>query len=100
MASGFCHSAALTVFSYLHGSVVNNHVLKLDLWVVLGNLLTAAQKETVAKFHDIGFVNGSNLLAAVLGCVIESKLGNSPRFFGGDNLKTLNHSRHRLVFQS
>jgi len=59
----------------LHSSIVNDHVIKFDVWVKLGNFLTRTQEESVAQFHDICFVHSCNLeLGIVITCLTKEKV--------------------------
>jgi len=59
----------------LHSSIVNDHVIKFDVWVKLGNFLTRTQEESVAQFHDICFVHSCNLeLGIVITCLTNEKV--------------------------
>ena len=57
----------------------------LDLRIQFGCFRATFQKQSVRQFHDVCFVHSDHLFTTQLGCVIESKFGNSPRlFFGND----------------
>lgn len=83
----------------LHGCVVNNHLFKLNSWVELCHLFATLQEQTIAKLHDVGFVDGSDLLPVVLDGVVERELGNSQRLGLSDDFEALNDSRYGLVFE-
>ena len=58
----------------LHAGVVNDHVLGLDHWVLLGDFSESSEEETVTLFHDVGLVDAGDLLSAVSEGVVESEL--------------------------
>lgn len=104
----------------LHSCVVNNHLLEFNTWiqfrdlnskilrlelaivtqVISTNYLFAApQEQTIAEFHNVGFVNASNLLAIIFGGIVEGKFGNAQRFFSGNNFQTLYNTVNRFMLQ-
>lgn len=48
------------------------------------------------SLHDVGFVDGGDLVSPLLGGVIEGELGNAPRLLSGDDLQTFDHACHTL----
>lgn len=61
----------------MHGCIVDNHFFKLDSRIELCHLLAALQEQAVAELHDVGFVDGGDLLPVVLDGVVERELGDS-----------------------
>ena len=51
----------------------------------------------INDLHNVSLVNSSNSFTIVSGGIIKSEFGNSKRVGSGDNLKTLNYTRHTLV---
>lgn len=47
-----------------------------NLYVVI-YLFTASQEQSIAKFHDVGFVNAGHLLAVIFGGIVEGKFSNT-----------------------
>ncbi len=47
--------------SNLHGGVVHDHGVELDVGVEGRDLLARPQEKAVPKFHDVGLVDGSYL---------------------------------------
>ena len=58
----------------LHAGVVDDVLAVINLGKSFGHFAGAAQKEAVGQLHDVGFVDGVNLFAAVLAGVFEGKL--------------------------
>lgn len=83
----------------LHGCVVNDHFFEFDSRVELCHLFAASQEQTIAKLHDVGFVDGSHLLPVVLDGVVEREFGNSQRLGLSDHFQTLDDSGHGLVLE-
>jgi len=84
----------------LHGSVVNDHVVALQLGVVLGQAVEGAAEETVGQLHDVGLVDAGDLLTVVRQGEAEGELGNAFRLGTGDNLERLDDAGHALVLQA
>src|SRR5579883_325819 len=76
----------------LHRGIIHDELLVLDLRKFGGCFAATAQKQTVGQLHDVGFVDGGNLLALVLARVGEGVAGNAlgggPRnhFQAGDDI--------------
>lgn len=77
---------------YLHASVVDDHVLELDVGVQLRDFGAASKEKTVSEFHDVGFMDGGDLLAVVFRRVIESELRDTTRFLLSHNLQAFDHT--------
>ena len=58
----------------LHASVVNDHVLGLDHWVLLGDFSESSEEETVTFLHDVGLVDAGDLLSTMSESVVEGEL--------------------------
>lgn len=84
----------------LHCCIVNNHFFELDSWVELCHLFAAFQEQAVAELHDVGFVDGSDLLSVVLNGVVKRELCDSQRLGLGDNFEALNDSGNGFVLES
>lgn len=48
------------------------------------------------SLHDVGLVNGNDLVSPLFGGIIEGELGNAPRLLSGDDLQTFDHTCHTL----
>lgn len=94
------HVELLWLRDKLHASVVNDHGLKLDLWVLLGDVLAGAEEKSVSKLHDVGLVHSGDLLSSSLSGVVKSELGNTLSFSSRGNLEALNDTRNKLVLQA
>lgn len=84
----------------LHGGVVDNHLLELDSWIKFSHLFAASQEQSIAQLHDVGLVNGGDLLAVVLGGVVEGELCDSQRLGLGDDFEALDDTGNCLVLES
>ena len=84
----------------LHAGVVDDVLAVEDLGKPLGHLARAAQKQPVGELHDVGLVDGVNLLAAVLARVLEGELGDARRALFGDHLDALDHAGNDFVLQA
>lgn len=84
----------------LHGGVVDNHVVGLDAWELLTDLLDGVAEETVGKLHDVGLVNAGNLLAVVGQGEGEGELGNALGLGAGDDLEGLDDAVDGLVLKA
>ena len=60
----------------------------------------AAQKQAIRELHDIGLVDGVNLLALVLAGVLESETRNASGRFLGDDLQALDHAGDNFVLDA
>ena len=56
----------LRVDNNLHTGVVDNQFLVLDIGILFGDGAHGFKEQAIAELHDIGFVDGVNLLAAEL----------------------------------
>lgn len=84
----------------LHRSVIDNHVGVLNLRVVLTDLFNSGTEKTVSQLHNVGLVNGSDLLTVVLQSKVIGKASNALRLVLGDDLEGLNNTGDGLVFQT
>lgn len=84
----------------LHRGVVDNHVVGLELGVVLGEAVEGAAEEAVGELHDVGLVDAGNLLAVVGEGEAEGKLGNALRLGAGDDLERLDDAGDALVLEA
>ena len=71
------HIELVRLADQLHGAIVDNDVIVLDLGVALGDFGTHRTEETVGLFHDVRLVDARHLLAAPLGRVLEGVLGDA-----------------------
>lgn len=84
----------------LHGGVVDNHVAVLDLGVLSGDLLTGVSEKTIGKLHNVGLVDGGDLLSVVLESKVKGESSNSLGLSLGDDLDGLNNTGDRRVLQT
>lgn len=72
----------------LHGSVVNNHGVELNIRIlVLGDLSGDLEEESVSHFLDVSLVDSSDLLSSVLFGELERESGDLLAFLAGNNLE-------------
>lgn len=76
----------------LHASVVDDHRLELDLRVAFGDLQAGSEEQTVSQLHNVGLVNGCDLLSTMFRGKVKGKLGDSFALFAGRNLQTFDDS--------
>merc|ERR1719317_349657 len=50
----------------LHTTVVDDHLLVLNVWVILGHSLAHLQEQAVSHLHDVCFVNQCNFSSLVI----------------------------------
>ena len=84
----------------LHGGVVDDHVVALELGVVLGQAVEGAAEETVGQLHDVGLVDAGDLLAVVGKGEDEGELGDALRLGARDDLERLDDAGHALVLET
>lgn len=84
----------------LHGGVIDNHVVGLELREILGESVEGTTEETVGQLHDVGLVDAGNLLAVVGEGEAEGELGNALRLGAGDDLERLDDAGHALVLET
>lgn len=84
----------------LHRGVVNDHVVALELRIILGEPIEGAAEETIGKLHDVGLVDAGDLLAAVNERKLEGEFGDALRLGTGDDLEGLNDARYALMLET
>ena len=84
----------------LHGGVIDDHVVGLELGEVLGQSVEGATEKTVGQLHDVGLVDAGDLLAVVGEREAEGELGNALRLGAGDDLERLNDAGHALMLET
>ena len=88
------------IHDQLHAGVVDDVLAVKNLGESLGNLARAAQKQAVGELHDVGLVDGVNLLAAVLARVVKGEFGDAGGTFFGDDLDAFNDAGNDFVLQA
>ena len=84
------HVVQLGLLDELHAHVVDDAVLELDPALVLGGDGPAAlEEEPVGQLHDVGLVDGRDLVPAVGDRVLEGVPGDPLRRLAGDDLDAL-----------
>ena len=84
----------------LHGGVIDDHVVALELGEVLGEAVEGAAEETIGELHDVGLVNAGNLLALVGKGELEGELGDALGLGAGDDLERLDDAIDGLVLEA
>ena len=86
----------------LHGGVVDNHVVKLDsrAGVLLGDLATGVEEETISQLHDVGLVDAGDLLSVVAESKVKGETRNALRLGAGDDLERLDNAGVGLVLET
>jgi len=77
----------------------NDHFLVLDVFVALGDGAQRLQEQTVTQLHNVGFVNGVNLLAAATLGVFKSEAGDSGGSAFGDNFQAFDDAGNDFVLE-
>ena len=84
----------------LHGGVIDDHVVALELGEVLGEAVEGAAEETIGELHDVGLVDAGNLLALVGKGELEGELGDALGLGAGDDLERLDDAIDGLVLEA
>jgi hypothetical protein len=102
----------------LHAGVVDDHLLIADGGVFLSHHSAASKELSIRKLpisrwsvwaqirgqreivHDVGLVDGGDLLSPVLDGILEGEAGNTKRSRAGDDFQTLYNTRSYHVLQA
>lgn len=101
--------------TYLHSSVINDHVVEANTSVRTSYSLGGVQEKAITKFpvwrwawigqlrcwsnlHDVGFVHASDFLSSILDSKVKGKFSNSFRLELCHHFERLHYSRIRLPF--
>lgn len=84
----------------LHRGVIDNHVVRLESWILLGDLLERVAEETISKLHNVRLMDTSDLLAVVGEGKGKGKLGNALRFRTSDDLEGFDDTRDGLMLET
>src|ERR1019366_1356571 len=88
------------VHHQLHAGVVDDVLAVGDLGILLGDGSRAAQKQSIGHLHDVGFVDGMDLLAIVLTRILEGETRDASASLLRHDLQALHHSRDDFVFDA
>lgn len=62
---GHVHHLELMRIRYqLHATIIDNHVVVLDIWIVFGHATRRLQEQAVADLHNVGLVDGCHFVAS------------------------------------
>ena len=84
----------------LHAGVVHDVLAVGDLGILLGDVTRAADEQPVRQLHDVGFVDGVDLLAMDPPRVFEGEARDARGSLLGDDLQALHHARHHFVLDA
>jgi hypothetical protein len=79
------HVELLRVQHHLHAGVVDDQFFVFDVFVLLGHRANGPQEQSIAQLHDIGFMDGVNLVAPAFFGVFKGKSCDARRGFLGDD---------------
>src|SRR6185437_11906677 len=88
------------VHDELHAGVVNDVLGVLDVVELFRHFARATQEEPVGELHDVGLVNGMDLLAAVLARVFKGEAGDTGGALLGDDLDGFDHAGDDFMLQA
>src|SRR5581483_1567233 len=94
------HVVLVRVHDQLHAGIVDDVFSVRNLGVFLGYVARAAQEQAVRELHDVGLVDGVNLLALVFTRVFESETRYARGRLLGNNLEAFDHTGHDLMLDS
>src|SRR6266568_167901 len=90
----------IRIHDQLHAGVVDDVFAVEYFRKALGNLAGAAQKQAIGQLHDVGFVDGVDLFAAMLARVFKCEFSDAGRTFFGDDLDAFNDAGDDFMLQS
>lgn len=90
------HLKLMRIRDQLHATVVDDHVVVLNVRVVFGNTTRCLQEQTVRQLHDIGLVHGGDTIASRVLGVLEGVPSDALRILPGDDFHGFDDARNRL----
>jgi hypothetical protein len=84
----------------LHASVVNNHLLELNVWELGSGFSAAIEEKSINQFHDVSLVDSCDLLSTGQVSVFEGVVGNSRSSSLGDDLQRFVNSWVNFVLDT
>ncbi len=84
----------------LHAAVVDDLVVRLDVGIILRDVVEAFEEQAVGELHYVRLVNGGDLFAAVGFGEFEAVSGDARRGFFGDDLDAFDHARDDDVLEA
>ena len=94
------HVVLVRIHHQLHAGVVDDVLAISDLGIFLRDVARAANEQAIRQLHDVGFVDGVNLLAVMLARILKGESGNAGGSFLGDDLQALHHAGHDFVLDA
>ena len=83
----------------MHARIIDNQFVVPDLGKPRRNLAAALQEKAVAHLHDVGFVDGRDLLSPLAPRPFERRPRDTHRRILRDDLEALHHAWNHLVLQ-
>ena len=94
------HVVLVGIHDQLHASVVHDVLAVGDLGILLRDVARAADEQAVRQLHDVGLVDGVNLLAMHAARVLEGEPGDARGSLFGDDLQALDHAGHDFMLDA
>src|ERR1700756_5098727 len=84
----------------LHARIVDDVLTVKYFGKLFRDFAGAAQEKPIRKLHDVGLVDGVDLLPTVFARVLKGEFRNARRTFFRDHLDAFDHARNHLVLQA
>ena len=84
---------------YLHTCVIHNHLFVFDIGIFLRNFTSAADEQTIGKFHNVCLVHSCDLLSIVTLRVIKGKLCHSSGCVSCDDFQGFHNPWDDFMFE-
>src|SRR5579864_2249599 len=94
------HVVLVGIHHQLHAGVVDDVLAIGDLGIFLRDGTGTAKEQTIGELHDVGFVDGMDLLAFVLARIVESETRDAGGGFRGDDLQALDHAGNNFMLDA
>src|SRR5207302_4229329 len=94
------HVVLVGVHHQLHAGIVHDVLAVGNLGILFGDIARAAQEQAVRKLHDVGLVDGVNLLALVLARILERELGDAGGSLFRDDFQALDYAWNHFMLDA
>src|SRR6185437_3400298 len=94
------HVVLVGVHDELHAGVVDDVLAVGDLRKVSGDFPRALEEQAVGHLHDVGLVNGVDLLPIVFARVLKGEFCDAGGTLAGDDFEGLDNSGNDFVFEA